>query len=86
VITLYQVVITAYGVMTTPFIVMPDFDPNNSQIYLKMVLSAQNNLIFVDIFKENGDILSPKSIKTVFSFNINCVKCMDTLKFLPLSL
>jgi branched-subunit amino acid transport protein AzlD len=70
VITLYQVVITAYGVMTTPFIVMPDFDPNNSQIYLKMVLSAQNNLIFVDIFKENGDILSPKSIKTVFSFNI----------------
>jgi hypothetical protein len=29
----YGVVITAYGVITTPFIAMPDFNSNNSQIY-----------------------------------------------------
>jgi hypothetical protein len=28
----YRVVTTAYGVITTPFIVMPEFNPNNSQI------------------------------------------------------
>jgi hypothetical protein len=32
---LYWVVITAYGVITTPFIVILDWNPNKGQIYLK---------------------------------------------------
>jgi hypothetical protein len=38
---LYKVVITAYRAITTLRMVMPDFHPNNSQIYLKCVLGEK---------------------------------------------
>jgi hypothetical protein len=38
--SLYLVEITEYGVIKTPFIVMPNFSPNDSQIYLKLLLSV----------------------------------------------
>jgi hypothetical protein len=38
--SLYGVIITVYGVITTLFIVMPDLNPNNSQINIKWGLGA----------------------------------------------
>jgi hypothetical protein len=42
--SLYRFVTTAYGVSIAPILVMPDFNPNNSQTYLKWVLSAPNTI------------------------------------------
>jgi hypothetical protein len=38
--SLYGVVIIDYGIITTQFIVILDFNPNNSHIYLKRVLGV----------------------------------------------
>jgi hypothetical protein len=40
---------TAYEVTTTPFIVILDLNPNNSQTYLKWVLGVVNEITLANI-------------------------------------
>jgi hypothetical protein len=46
---LYKVVITPNRVITTTCIDMPDFNSNNSQIYLKWVLGEDGNSLFMQM-------------------------------------
>jgi hypothetical protein len=46
---LSQASLSLYGVLIAPFMVMPDFNPSNSQIYLKWILGVCFEILHISV-------------------------------------